>query len=262
MRAEIWRYQNGQWGLVHQAGILNLGAQGYYPESYGYRMMGTFNEKLYVCGLGTWWPPMPISRVITSETGDAGSWQDVSGAIAATNNVRGLVEYKGKLYVSASTPGSSVSGAGLGAVWCSANPGVDPWVKVCQDGFTGAESNNTEIPYLTVFNGYLYASTLNYEQGFEIWKTDGSDRNHDGIYEWTPVIKDGFGDTWNQWGMTMEVFNNHLYVGTAVGVGMVIKNNTIAGTRPADLIRIDKYDHAELVMGSYIAYDPVEGYPT
>jgi len=45
MRAEIWRYQNGQWELVHQASILNLGVQGYYPESYGYRMMGTFNGK-------------------------------------------------------------------------------------------------------------------------------------------------------------------------------------------------------------------------
>jgi hypothetical protein len=225
-------------------------------------MMGVFNGKIYVCGLGTWWPPMPISRVLTSETGDWGSWQDVSGDIAGTNNVRGLVEYKGKLYVSASTPGSSVSGAGLGAIWCSSNPGVDPWVKVCEDGFVGSESNNTEIPYLTVFNDYLYASTLNYEQGFEVWKTDGTDSNNDGIYDWIQVIKDGFGDTWNQWGMTMKAFNDHLYVGTAVGVGMVIKNNTVAGTRPSDLIRIDKDDNAELVMGSYVAYDPVEGYPT
>jgi hypothetical protein len=262
MRAEIWRYQNGQWELVHQAAIMNLGVQGYYPESYGYRMMGVFNGKLYVCGIGTWWPPMAISRILTSDTGNSGSWQDVSGAIAGTNNVRGLVEYNGKLYVSASTPGTSVSGAGLGAVWCSANPGVDPWVKVCLDGFVGPESNNTEIPYLAVFNGYLYASTLNYEQGFEVWKTNATDSNNDGVYEWKQVIKDGFGDTWNQWGMTMEVFNNHLYVGTAVGVGMVIKNNTIAGTRPSDLIRLDKNDNAELVMGSYVAYDPVEGYPT
>lgn len=262
MRAEIWRYKNGEWELVHQAAIMNLGVQGYYPESYGYRMMGVFNGKLYVCGIGTWWPPMPISRVLVSTTGNWGSWQDVSGVIAGTNNVRGLVEYKGKLYISASTPGTSVSGAGLGAVWCSANPGVDPWVKVCEDGFVGPESNNTEIPYLTVFNGYLYASTLNYEQGFEVWKTNGTDSNNDGVYEWKQVVKDGFGDTWNQWGMTMKVFNNYLYVGTAVGVGMVIKNNTLAGTRPSDLIRLDKNDNAQLVMGSYIAYDPVKGYPT
>ncbi|XHH10153.1 MAG: hypothetical protein ACFCUE_05865 [Candidatus Bathyarchaeia archaeon] len=262
MRAEIWRYQNGQWTLVHQAGILNLGVQGYYPESYGYRMLGIFNGKLYVCGIGTWWPPMPINRIIMSDTGDLGSWQDVSGDIAGTNNIRGLVEYKGKLYVSASTPGSSVAGAGLGAVWCSANPEVDPWVKVSKDGFVGPESNNTEIPYLAVFNGYLYASTLNYEQGFEVWKTDASDPDKDGIYEWTQVLKDGFGDTWNQAAITMEEFDNHLYIGTAVGIGLVIKNNTIAGTRPSDLIRLDKDDNAELVMGSYVAYDPVEGYPT
>lgn len=269
MRAEIWRYRGGQWELVHQSDIMHWvpppnvpsPPEGYYPISYGYRMMGIFNGKLYVCGIGTWWPPMPFSRVITSATGDWGSWQDITGpTLMGTNNVRGLVEYKGKLYVSASKPGASVTGAGVGAVFCSSDPGVIPWAQVCEDGF--GNENNTEVPYLIVFNDYLYASTLNYEQGFEVWKTDGSDPDLDGVYDWKQVISSGFGDTWNQWGMTMEVFNDHLYVGTAVGGGMVIKNNQIVGTRPIDLIRVDKDDNAELVMGAYIPRDPPQGWPT
>jgi hypothetical protein len=222
-------------------------------------MMGIFEGKLYVCGIGTWWPPMPFSSVLCSETGDLGSWEDITGILAGTNNVRGLVEYKGNLFVSASIPGASVTGAGLGVVYRYAPETEDKWVPVSEEGF--GSDYNTEIPYLIVFNDHLYASTLNYETGFEVWKTDGTE-TADGKYFWEKVVSDGFGDTWNQWGMTMEVFDDYLYVGSATGGGFVIKNNEIVGTRAFDVIRIDKDDNVELVVGAYVPRDPPSGWPT
>jgi len=259
MRGEIWRYSDGVWELVHRSPIMET-PRGWYPVSYGYRMMGTFEDYLYVCGIGTWWPPMPFSRVIRSASGDLGTWEDVTGILARTNNVRGLVEYKGKLYVSASIPGASPTGAGLGVVYRynPATPGL--WTPVSENGF--GSDYNAEIPYLIVFNNHLYASTVNYATGFEVWKTDGTNPDGDGIYEWQQVVREGFGDTWNQWGMTMEVLNDYLYVGSAVGAGMVMKDSEIVGTRPFDVIRIDKDDNVELVVGAYTPSDPPAGWPT
>jgi hypothetical protein len=122
-------------------------------------------------------------------------------------------------------------------------------------------SNNAEIPYLTVFNGYLYASTINYAEGFEVWKTDGT-VGQDGYYVWENVVSDGYGDTWNQWGMTMKAFGDYLYVGTAVGAGIVLKDNQPVGTRAFDLIRIGKDDNVQLVVGAYVPSDPPDGWPT
>jgi hypothetical protein len=270
MRAEIWRYSGGTWEMVYQSELWDwvnpdptnplYPPTGKYPVAYGYRMMGTFEDQLYVCGLGTWWPSLPFSSVLVTDTGDSGDWTDITGILAGTNNVRGLVEFNGDLYVTASTPGASVSGAGLGVVYryTPESPGL-LWTAVSEEGF--GSDYNTEFPYLIEYNNHLYASTLNYEMGFEVWKTDGT-AGGDGKYVWTPVVTDGFGDTWNQWGMTMEVFNDKLYVGTAVGVGLVIKDSEIAGTRAFDVIRVDKDDNAELVVGAYIPRDPPAGWPT
>lgn len=269
MRGEIWRYSDSTWEMVYQSELWNwvnpdpsnplYPPTGTYPVAYGYRMMGTFEDQLFVCGLGTWWPALPLSSVLVSDTGDSGDWTDITGILGGTNNVRGLVEFNGGLYVTASTPGASVSGAGLGVVYRYTPASPLLWTAVSEEGF--GSDYNTEFPYLIEFNNHLYTSTLNYEMGFEVWKTDGT-VGGDGKYIWTPVVTDGFGDTWNQWGMTMEVLNDHLYIGTAVGVGLVIKDNEIAGTRAFDVIRVDKDDNAELVVGAYIPRDPPAGWPT
>ncbi|HOH27987.1 MAG TPA: hypothetical protein PL032_13525 [Syntrophorhabdus sp.] len=267
----IWRLRGGEWSMVHQANILQgvlpiisnsatgpaPTINGYYPESYGYRNMTVYGEHIYALGIGPWSPNMPLARVIRSATGDPGSWEDVSGIIATATNPRGLVEYKGKLYITASLPGSYLAGSGTGLVYCfdPSTPGY--WKQVSEPGF--GSSNNAEIPDLAVFNGFLYASTLNYSTGFEVWKTDGSIQS-DGKYIWKNVVKDGFGDTWNQWGMTMQPFGEYLYIGTAVG-GMVFKNNQPVGIRAFDVIRLDSKDHVQLLVGAPIPSDPPAGWP-
>jgi hypothetical protein len=199
-------------------------------------------------------PPVPYNTIIRSASGDPGSWEDVSGIIGGTTNIRAITEWNGKLYVAASVPEGAV-------VFESADPKGQGWKQVSIPGLGGDKpGDNSEIYYLAVFNNHLYASTVNLVTGFELWKTDGtSDGN--GKYVWTPVIQHGFGDTWNQYGMTMAAFGDHLYLGTAVGIGMVMKNNQVVGTRPIEIIRIDKDDKAELIVGAREASDPITGGP-
>jgi hypothetical protein len=276
-RAEIWRYRPGHgWTMVHRAplvyGELPIASNptlppppdppivGWYPESYGYRVLGVFEGYLYAIGIGPWVPNMPLARILRSQDGQ--SWEDVSGPIATATNPRGLVEYKGKLFISASLPGTAPAGAGIGLVYCydpaTCLPGLVKWKQVSLPGF--GNDDNVEIPYLAVFKDCLYASTVNFQTGFEVWKTTGREVLG-GKYEWTPVIRQGFGDTHNQWGMTMQPFQDHLYIGTAVGGGMVLKDNQPVGTRAIDIIRVDESDRAELMVGAYISHDPPPGWP-
>jgi hypothetical protein len=251
-QGEIWRYnKNNQWERVHQSGVYPMGGGKFAPVAYGYRALAEFKGYLYACGIGTWMPPVPYNTVLRSANGDPGSWEDVSKNIAGTTNIRAITEWNGKLYVAASIQEGAV-------VFESEDPAIQGWKQVNIPGFGG---DNSEIYYLTVFNNHLYASTVNLVTGFEVWKTDGtSDGN--GKYVWTQVIKNGFGDTWNQYGMAMAAFGDYLYVGTAVGIGMVMRNNEVIGSRPIEIIRIDKDDNSELIVGSRIAYDPINGGPS
>lgn len=277
MRGEIWRYKSGKWMRVykspvfelkepieiHVPGVIDLKIPaGWYPRAYGYRTVGEYKNYVYACGVGTWMPPMPASSIVRSK--DGVNWEDVTGTLQATTNVRGLVQWKGNLYVAASVaaPGSIPGMGGRAVVYGSYDPKNTGWKAVSLPGF-GDDRPNQEIYYLSVFNGCLYASTVNLVTGFEVWKTDGQpDPNNPGMYLWKQVIKNGFGDTWNQYGMTMEPFGRYLYIGTAVGAGMVRKGADVVGIRPLEVIRIDKNDNAELVVGAVKAYDPIDGGPS
>lgn len=253
-QGEIWRYnKQNKWERVHQSGIYPIPDQSgrWVPFAYGYRALAEFKGYLYACGIGTWMPPVPYNTILRSASGDPGTWEDVSKSIRQTTNIRAIREWNGRLYVAASVQDGAV-------VFASEDPGTQDWTPVSNPGFGG---NNSEIYYLTVFNNHLYASTVNLVTGFEVWKTDGTSAGG-GKYVWTRVLKNGFGDTWNQYGMTMAAFGDYLYLGTAVGIGMVMKDNQVVGTRPIEIIRIDKYDNAELIVGARQASDPIDGGPS
>lgn len=268
-RAEIWRLRNGAWERVYQSGtyfipeenaivspLLPVPLWGFFPNAYAYRTLGTFGDHIYALGVGTWMPPIANTTIVRSEDGD--TWEDVTGNLADTTNIRGFATWRDHVYVAASVRGGGPSGAGGCIVFRNNEGEGDPWEPVSEIGF--GDELNEEIYYIAVFNDCLYASTVNYVNGFEVWKTDGSTAA-DGKLVWQQVVKEGFGDTWNQYGMTMEAFGDHLYVGSAVGAGMVMKDGEPVGTRAIDIIRLDKNDNAELVVGAYIPSDPPQGWP-
>lgn len=275
-RAEIWRLKDGKWELVRQSETYSLDLPnaiyspqipglpliGTYPKAYSYRTLGTFDGYIYALGVGTWMPPIANTSIIRSPTGDAGTWEDVSGNLAQTTNIRGFIQWQGHVYVAVAIPGGGAS-VGSGCVVYRKNndeSGGVTWEQVSEVGF--GDLLNEEIYYLQVFNDCLYASTVNYENGFEVWKTDGKEREQDGKFVWKQIIKDGFGDTWCQYGMHMEAFGDYLYVGTAAGAGIVQKDMEVVGSRATEIIRIDEDDNAELVVGAYSPSDPPPGWPT
>ncbi len=83
--------------------------------------------------------------------------------------------------------------------------GVPGWQQANINGF--GKLNNWAIHRMSVFNGYLYASTDNNSTGGEVWRTN------DG-HTWAQVNIGGFGNVSNTTILVGESFNGFLYAGT------------------------------------------------
>jgi hypothetical protein len=260
MTAEIWRYRGGDWELVHQAETITIPnpepPPDYipFPEGVGYRVMTGFNGAVYagVCGFGAilGFGSVPNPLILTSESGDPGTWEPVNNTGLEGTNTRGMTVHHGKLYV-----GTSIGDPARAAIFASADPASEGWTKVAD--FAG--TTNTEVIGLKTFNGHLYATTqgtldLNTGtiHGFEVWRSTVEEPTAPDVLaggDWKQVVTEGAGDSRNFWGSSMEVLGDHLYVGS---ISLPIFDGALAQTfRGFDLIRIDRDDGWELVIGSY-----------
>ncbi len=79
------------------------------------------------------------------------------------------------------------------------------WNMEESNGFQKGKPNYSANEMIE-FNGRLYVSVANYEDGVEIWKKDGAG--------WTKVNEPGFGRPENMAVTSMEVFQGQLYAGT------------------------------------------------
>ena len=77
------------------------------------------------------------------------------------------------------------------------------WEQINTSGFG---YSNTRASGLAVFNGSLYAGTLNQSPGAQVWRYDNGTT-------WTQVNQDGFGGN-NSAVQGITVFDDDLYVGT------------------------------------------------
>jgi len=261
LQAEIWRYRDGEWELVHQAQPFMIpnpedGPPDYipFPEGIGYRIMTTFDGAIYagIAGLGGAGAmpdvEVPARLLLTSTSGDPGTWEPVNHEGLEGTNTRAMAVHNGKLYV-----GTSIGDPERAAIFASADPANEGWIKVAD--FAG--TTNTEIISLKSFNGHLYVSTqgdMDFATatmyGFELWRSTVPDPTDPDVLEgghWTPIVEEGAGDSRNYWGASMEVFNDHLYVGTiSLALFGPLLERTFKGF---ELIRVDKEDNWELVIG-------------
>ena len=260
MHSEIWRYHSGGWECVHQAATVMIPNPEPppddipFPEGVGYRFMTSFNGAIYagvagfdeLLGFG----PVPNPLILTSPSGDLGTWQPVNHTGLEGTNTRGMTVHQGKLYV-----GTSIGDPARAAIFASADPANDGWTKVAD--FAG--TTNTEVIGLKSFNDCLYVTTqgtldLNTGTiyGFEVWRSTVEDPANTDVLaggDWKQIVTEGAGDSRNYWGASIEVLDDYLYVGS---ISLPIFNGALAQTfKGFDLIRIDKYDNWELVIGSY-----------
>src|SRR5262249_30212034 len=109
------------------------------------------------------------------------------------------------------------------------------------------DPTNLTVFELEVFDGFLYAGTLNPVHGFQVWKTSA-----DGIppYQWNRVITDGaYRGNLNECTASMCVFDHALYVGSSIQNGGYDRTYKV-GPAPAELIRIHPDDTWDLVVGT------------
>ena len=184
--------------------ILNSGV-GFSIEFKNNLYVGTRTSPLKGCEIwkynGSKW-----ERVIS------GGFDDPSNCAAWCAEI-----FKERLYVGTINWNNSKNG--YCQIW-STDDGMI-WEKMVVRGFKDFDKNNaTHNIYawsMKVYNGFLYVGTNNQQKTFghngcQLWKT------LDGI-NWTKVELpggDGFGEPGNNGIASMEIYNNWLYVGTAV----------------------------------------------
>jgi len=78
--------------------------------------------------------------------------------------------------------------------------------SIMPEGF--GNTNNSEIGFLKVFKGQLYAGVRNRFEGCQVWRTKSINST------WEKVADSGFETTNNTGAWTAEEFNGYLYVGT------------------------------------------------
>ena len=203
--AQIWRMDApGQWTGVMTDGF----GKGY---NIGIDDLVTFKGKLYA---GVWnstpYPPYTDTGGEIWRSSDGDAWEAVmTGGFGDRYNaeVMTLGVFDDHLFA-ATWSYTSTHGA---EIWRSATGDADDWTRVVNNGL-GSTSDSAVIDMLSV-NGYLYASTYNWDRaarvshGASIWRT--ADGEH-----WERVVSGGFSDANNYIIQGMTVFNGNLYAGT------------------------------------------------
>lgn len=177
-----------------------------------------------------------------SATGEPGTWETV-WSDADVGSVRWMEPHNGLLYfaMAVDVPGMTK----VGRVWATDGDAVWP---VVEDGF--GNPDNTDVDCLTSFNGWLYAGTTNVATGYEVWKFAGPSGEGP-----VPVVTNGGPSPRNEVVGTPCIFGDHLYLGSMIFVSG-INLLTMNGFKGADIIRIDKNDNWQTVVGP----DSLSGY--
>lgn len=131
--------------------------------------------------------------------------------------------------------------ADLPAVLATADP-ARGWQRVSDPGFGDPE--NESLNELAVFDGRLYAATLNRRAGFQLWKSAPG-----GDGPWSLVLERGaFRGPASPVPAAMQVFDGALYIGTGVQRQPGEGTDRFGPVAP-ELIRVWPDDRWELVAG-------------
>lgn len=231
--AEIWRYKKDgslPWNRVYKAKDTTT--------MVGFRFMISYepaggSSAIFASSFGT------AVKVLKSTNGC--NWFEMNlGTLEGTSS-RSMVVFNNKLYIA--TVNDQDLGEGDPLLYSSKDPEYFPWEKVIDTNIPGFDPNKNPkgaIYNMAVFNNRLYVATSG-SDGAEVWRTNGKEPK---VNEWTLIVDKGFGDSANEIVLSIGVFKEHLYV---------------SGTKPlplawaipfgCDIIRIDKRDNWELVVG-------------
>jgi hypothetical protein len=230
--AEIWRYKKDEtllWERVYKA-----------PDtSYisGFRFMiedRPFGGSpcIYAASFGR--------RVQILKTTNGVNWFILPDTVLQGTSSRSMVIQKGKVYVATIDEANPSS---IPLLYSSVDPEFYPWEPVIDYSAPGFDSDKNpvgSISNMEIFNNRIYIATSN-SDGVQVWRTNGAEPK---LNDWTLIVDKGFGNPANKYSLSIGVFKDYLYVSGT-------KQLPLAWLIPmgCDIIRIDKYDNWQLIVG-------------
>ena len=234
-KAEIWRHKKDcpdSWEKVFAVED---------EREYGFRYMVNFrpfdgNPALYAASAAT----QGHMQVYKSVNGVV--WKSVLSDVKPDSTITGtssraMVVHKGKLYLAA------IDETGLGPktlLYSSKDPEFFPWELETPEGTDPNKNPQGGISNMAVFNKRIYVATST-ATGVQVWRTNKEEPEVD---DWTLVVGNGFGDEDNVYSLSMGIFKNRLYVSGTKELPLAW-----AIPRGCDIVRIDKYDNYEVLVG-------------
>lgn len=235
LAGEIWRRPSdgsGSWERVYRT-----------PDIYdnlGFRFMITYTtpdgETAIYAGALTLTP-----NLFMLKSTDGLNWRQLETDIEGFST-RYMAEHRGKLYMGA----LPLMGQAATQLYSSFDPEQDGWEVV--DIYGHPDKNpRGNVDLLLSYNNHLYVGTARHT-GFELWRTLGAEPEKD---QWRLVVDKGAGDARNEHPWAIAIFREHIYLGTAIEAGILSINpdQQLVLPKGFDLIRIDKNDRWELVVG-------------
>jgi hypothetical protein len=254
LRAQIWRYDPAQhlWQQVFRAPLVEGRGGKTVARDIGYRGMAVFqaaadpDETLYIA---TWSPGRSARPAIIIRSDDGENFDDLPGPYsdASLNTYRLLLGAGQYLYTSPTgrlggTGAANISGAAI--ILRTPDPESEAWEVISPPGF--GDASNMGVFEMAMFNGWLYAGTVNPVTGLEVWRAQPDLAQR---LTWTRVVGDGAGrGELNTATASMCAFRDALYVGTGIPNGGYDRTFKI-GPAAAELIRIHPDDSWDLVVG-------------
>jgi hypothetical protein len=219
------------------------------PRDIGYRGMTVVPAQdgrpgaLYVT---TWSPARSQRPPLLLRTYDGEHFEPVGtvGADAGISTFRALVAAGDRLFCAPTGRRQGRANVASGAtVLESRELGTRPWRAVAPPGF--GEPTNATVFELAVFDGHLWAGTLNPVHGLELWRAP---LNEDGL-RWSRVLVDGaYRGNLNEVAVSLCPFQGALYVGTGIQGGGLDRAHDV-GPAAAELLRVHRDGTFDLVMG-------------
>ena len=229
---EIWRYKKNsdcnRWERVFKTDKNDT--------LFGFRAMITHKSHnscaIYAAATGT--------HIALYKSADGLHWKKIDTSNLTGKSSRALASLNGKLYIATLESGI---GGNIPYLYASPDPETKPFKKVINTestNFISCLNPMGGIDSLTVFNNKLYLG-ISTPTGAEIWRSDNCNPQNN---RWTLIGDNGFGDSLNSSIMSTGIFKGHLYAAAT-------KKLPLSLFMPFgfDLIRIDKDDKWELVVG-------------
>lgn len=260
LRGQIWRYHppSQRWERVFRAPMVE-GTEGrLVPMAVGFRSMVTFqassDEKPVLYALpvvGRFAPSCAILRSVDGVNFHRVPPPCVEGETEDFASFRAVQAFKGRLWCSPShskgkrnTLRTDANVSSRVDVRFTDDPASGKWQISCPHAF--GDPTNQSIIDMQACGNYLYVGTINFREGFQLWRTDGEGP---APHRWEKILDRGAErGQLNQAVLSMAEFHGDLFVGTCIQNGGQDRTNNIGPAAP-EVLRVHPNGQWDIVCG-------------